>query len=279
MKGERPISGVSDDRPARSARGRPSRSRTGGGRRGANPTVERSDSVNTEMLVERFFEALISGDRATARALADEAAARQVPAGTMLSEVYWPTYEMIERLFRSDQMTTLSHHLATRLLRVLCDQVSLRLTQAPRQNRRVFAVCGPTDADELAGQIAIDLLEHEGFTVSYAGGGIASDEILAHVQEHKPDTLLLFASAPSDLPSIRGLIDTIHEIGAVRTLQIVVGGGVFNRAEGLAEEIGADLWATSPIDLVRELTQNPDRRARTNQHTVGRKRRVRAEAA
>ncbi len=269
----------SDHRPARSARGNQTSRRNGGGRGGLHPTVERSDSVNTEMLVERFFEALISGDRAAARALALEAAARNIPAQTMLSEVYWPTYEMIERLFRSDQMTTLSHHLATRLLRVLCDQVAQRLEPRARNNRRVFAVCGPTDADELAGQLAIDLLECEGFTVAYAGGGIAADEILAHVQENQPDTLLLFASAPSDLPSIRGLIDTIHEIGAVRRLQIVVGGGVFNRAEGLAQEIGADLWATSPIDLVQELTRNPERRAQTNQHTVGRKRRVRADAA
>ena len=34
-------------------------------------------------------------------------------------------------------------------------------------------------------------------------------------------------------------------------MQIVVGGGIFNRAAGLAEEIGADLWATGPDDLAR----------------------------
>lgn len=235
--------------------------------------------MNTQVLVERLFETLISGDRNAARALVQEANERNVPGETLIAEVFWPTYEMVEKLFRSDQMTTLSHHLATRLLRVLCDQAALRLSMQPANGKRVFAVCGPTDADELAGQIAIDLLEREGFTMSYAGGGIATDEILAHVQETQPDVLLLFASAPSDLPSIRGLIDTFHEIGAVRRLQIVVGGGVFNRAEGLAEEIGADLWATSPIDLVRTMVENPEKRARASQHSVGRKRRVKAEAA
>ena len=34
------------------------------------------------------------------------------------------------------------------------------------------------------------------------------------------------------------MIDRIREIGAVPDLQVVVGGGVFNRADGLAEEIG-----------------------------------------
>lgn len=234
--------------------------------------------MNTQALVERLFETLISGDRDAARAIVDDTLRQNVPAATLISDVFWPTYETIERLFRADRMTTLSHHLATRLLRVLCDQATLRLPAAPRNGRRIFAVCGPTDADELAGQIAVDLLESAGFTMTYAGGGIASDEILAHVQETQPDALLLFASAPSDLPSTRQLIDTIHEIGAVRRLQIVVGGGVFNRAEGLAEEIGADLWATSPVELVQEIIANPDKRATPAQHSVGRKRRVREAA-
>lgn len=235
--------------------------------------------MKQEIIVERLFEVLVSGDRAAARAVVDETVERRMPPQTLLAEVLWPTYELIEKLFRADQMTTLSHHLATRLLRVLCDQAAARLERPHSARRSVFAVCGPTDADELSAQIAVDLLEHAGFAISFAGGGIASDEILAHVQETQPDALLLFASAPSDLPGIRGLIDTLNEIGAVRDLQVVVGGGVFNRAEGLAEEIGADLWASSPAELVQSMIDQPARRAGSAQHTVGRKRRVRAEAA
>jgi hypothetical protein len=36
-------------------------------------------------------------------------------------------------------------------------------------------------------------------------------------------------------------------------MQIAVGGGIFNRAPGLDEEIGADLSATSPRDLLDKL--------------------------
>jgi hypothetical protein len=36
-------------------------------------------------------------------------------------------------------------------------------------------------------------------------------------------------------------------------MQIVVGGGIFNRAPGLAEEIGADVAAESPRDLLEKL--------------------------
>lgn len=230
------------------------------------------------MLTERLFETLVNGDRPAARAIVDDTIRAGMPAEKLVGEVFWPTYELVSKLFRADQLSRLSHHMATRLLRVLVDQAVLRFTRQAPVGRSIFAVCGPNDADELAAQMAVDLLERNGFNVRFAGGGIAGDEILGTVQESQPDVLLLFASAPGDLPDIRAMIDQIHEIGACRGLQVVVGGGVFNRAEGLAEEIGADLWASHPLELARLMVEQPARRAAADQRTVGRKRRVREAA-
>ncbi|MCH2149994.1 MAG: hypothetical protein MK095_11230, partial [Phycisphaerales bacterium] len=84
--------------------------------------------------------------------------------------------------------------------------------------------------------------------------------------------LLLFSSSAQDAPHIRVLIDTVREVGACPNMQIVVGGGIFNRAEGLAEEIGADLWATTPTELIHKINTEPDRRATPEQRTVGQSR-------
>lgn len=234
--------------------------------------------MSQEILIERLFDALTSGDRQAARAIVADTFAQGATAKQIMTELFWPTYERIDSFHRNDHLTTLSHHLATRLLRVLVDQASLRLERDPHNGRTVFAVCGPTDADELSAQIAVDMLDAAGFEVQFAGGGIAMDEILARVQEQKPDHLLLFASAPQDLPEIRSLIDTLNEIGACSPasgrLQVVVGGGVFNRADGLAEEIGADLWATTPGDLVDEMLDFPERRASDDQRTVGKNKNI-----
>jgi len=227
--------------------------------------------VNLEALSQRLMESLVNGDRDWARTIVDDARAGGMTPEQVVTDLFWPTYSEISNFFRHDQMTTLAHHMATRLLRTLVDQTAREFTRSARNGKTVFAVCGPTDADELAAQMAVDLLDREGFTISFAGGGIANDEILERVQETQPDALLLFASAPSDLPEVRDLIDTLREIGACRKTQLIVGGGVFNRAEGLAEEIGADLWASDPVDLVSEMKQNAQRRAPEGQRTVGKK--------
>lgn len=234
--------------------------------------------MNMDIQLERFFEALINGNRTGSRQILREVINEGYEPRDVIVEVLWPTYELIDRLYRSDQLSSLSHHLATRLLRVLVDQTAATFDLPEQTQRTVFAVSGEAEADEMAAQMATDLLEADGFSVSFAGGGIPNDEIMAQVNENKPDVLLLFASGPGDLPNIRKLIDTLHEIGACPNLQIVVGGGVFNRADGLAEEIGSDLWATHPLDLVDLMLRDKDRRADETQRTVGRKRRRRAVA-
>jgi methanogenic corrinoid protein MtbC1 len=213
--------------------------------------------MSQEILIERFFETLVAGDRQAARAIVQETIDQNVPADVLITDLFWPVHEMIERLHKSDQLSTIAYHLATRLLRMLTDQAAARLPLPKVRHRTVFAACGPSQGEELAGQMAVDLLEANGFDVTFTGGGIPADEILAQVQERRPDLLLLFASAASDLPGIRGIINAMRENGSCRSTRIVVGGGVFNRADGLAQEMGADLWAYSPYDLVDLLVNDP----------------------
>ena len=172
-------------------------------------------------------------------------------------------------MFRRDQITTLSHHYATRMLRMLVDQAQARYTMAPSRNKRIALFCGPNETEELAGQMVADLLEADGYEITFAGGGVANDEIREEIGQREPDVLLLFASSAKDAPFIRELIDNIRENAGHPDMQIAVGGGIFNRAPGLDEEIGADLSATSPSDLLERLVcESFARNARWNSTTT-----------
>lgn len=235
--------------------------------------------MRRDLLIENFFNALISGNRPAARQLVDDILQADVPVVKILSNLFWPTLEHIQKLYRADQLSPLAHHYATRLLRSLADQMQMRLETKEANGRKVMVICGPDEPEELAAQMASDLLEADGYEVFFAGGGIANDEIVAQLGELEADVLVVFGATPSTVPFTRLLIDRLHDIGACPTLQICVGGGVFNRADGLAEEIGADLWAKDPEELVTLMDQNPNQRMDLEQRTVGRKRRSKRDAA
>src|SRR5690554_4057741 len=111
--------------------------------------------VNQERMIERLFEALVSGDRPAARAVVEDAQAQGASPERITIDLFWPTYEIVQKLHRADKLSTLAHRLATRLLRVLVDQLAGAFTMQPANGRTVFAVCGPTDADELAAQMSV----------------------------------------------------------------------------------------------------------------------------
>jgi methanogenic corrinoid protein MtbC1 len=237
-----------------------------------NRHKRRSIQVDTEMMTERLFPLLITGDRTATRSVVESMIQEGVTPEQLTHDAYWPLLEMINTLYRNDQLTNLAHHYATRLLRNLVDQAQARYTMQPRRNKRIMLFCGATEVDDLAAQIVADLAEADGYDMAFGGGGISWDEILQETSESKPDTLLLFSSSAQDAPHIRVLIDTVRDIGACPDMQIVVGGGIFNRAEGLAEEIGADLWATTPAELIHRINTEPERRATAEQRTVGQSR-------
>ncbi len=235
--------------------------------------------MTRDVLIERFFTALISGDRPAARDIVHECLDADCPADKVLARLFWPTLEHIQSLYRADQMTQIAHNFATRTMRQLADQMQLRLDQHDRRNKRVLLVSGPEEAEELSGQIVADILEADGYDVFFAGGGIANDEIVNQVGELQADVLLIFGAVASTVPFTRLLIDRLHQIGVCPNVQIAVGGGVFARADGLAEEIGADVWANDPEEMVDVLDTQAERRMTPDQRTVGRKRRQNREAA
>lgn len=224
-------------------------------------------------LLECFFNALISGNREEARRIVGEALEADCPGERILSHLFWPALEHFQNLHRNDQLSDLAYHFATRLLRQLVDQMQLRLEQKDRRGVTVLVTCGDEISEELSAQMATDLLEAEGYTVYFVGGGVANDEIVEQLGHLQADKLVVFAAVPQTVPYTRLLIDRLHDIGMCPKLQIIVGGGVFNRADGLAEEIGADLWANDPTELVEAINAEPDRRMGADQRTVGRRRR------
>lgn len=208
--------------------------------------------MHTDIAIENLFNTLLTGDRAAARTMADELCSDLTPEGAM-NDVAWPVLEMIFAHYRNDQLTTLAHNYAVRTLRQVVDQVAANYTKCARRNIRVCLFGGADESMDLASQMAADMLEAAGFDVFFAGGGVANDEIYLECTNRKPHVLLLWAASGKDTPGFRMLIDMIRNNGGHAGMQVVCGGGIFNRVPGLAEEIGATVVARTPRELVASM--------------------------
>jgi methanogenic corrinoid protein MtbC1 len=222
-------------------------------------------SMVKEHAVARYLEALLRGDRRTCRSVVEETLQSGIPANSVYLHLIWPVMAEIERLLRMDKVTVVQEHLATRINRTIVDQLQNKLPRRPARHKKAAVCCSREELQELGAQMIADLFESDGWEVRFLGGGLTNDDVFGFINEYAPDVLVIYGTAPKQAPDVRRLIDRVRGVNAWPDMRIVVSGGLFNRAEGLWEEIGADGFAATAAEVLQVAADesqvaNPDRR-------------------
>ena len=230
--------------------------------------------------LERFVQLLLNGDRVSCRDLLREflqasrrGGDRSVRDATdALRELIWPACAALDHFIRHDQITAASEHCATVLLAQLAQRIECALPKQPARCRTVIVTSGATASEELAGEIFAGIAEADGYEVVFLGGGVESDDLFAEIGQRKPAFVVSFAASGPDAPKLRRLLTALRTQVPVVGLRVGVGGGVFARASGLADEIGADFEADTPFDMLEALQgvdRAPASRAQNGSHKEG----------
>ena len=227
-------------------------------------------------ILERYLDSLLLGDRNRCRAVIEETLQSGTPANSVYADVIWPIMAEMEQLLRSDTITPTQEHLGTRINRTIVDQLQNKLPRRPSKNKKIAVCCAPNELQELGAQMMADLFESDGWQVRFLGGGLTKDDILSFVNEYAPDILLIYGTRPKQAPEIRQLIDIIKDVNAWPQMRIMLSGGVFNRAEGLWEEIGADLFAATAFEAL-QVASSDVKTDLTNHRTINRRKKRRRQ--
>lgn len=209
-----------------------------------------------ENILARYLEPLLQGDRKACRGVIEEALQSGIPANSVYLNIIWPIMVEIEKLLRDDKITPIQEHLATRVNRNIVDQLQNKLPRRPKKNKKIVVCCAPEELQELGAQMITDLFESNGWDVRFLGGGLTNDDLLTYTNEYGPDILLIYGTGPKQAPGVRRLIDTIKSVNAWPDMLIMVSGGLFNRAEGLWQEMEADLYAETALEALQVASGN-----------------------
>ena len=232
-----------------------------------------------QRLLDRYLEPLLQGNRNACRDLIHCEMAANTCGHKLYEEVLWPAMERVERLYRKDEINVVTEHMATRINRALADQLQQALRKEPANGKRILILCAEGEPEELGAQMCADLFEADGWNVYFVGGGVPNDEVLSLMGQLRPEILLVFGTRPHGVPGVRMLIDQIREVGSNPTMNIMVSGGVHNRADGLWREINADLFAPTARAAIRLANQAQPREPQVTAPGAPKKRRRRRRSS
>lgn len=229
-----------------------------------------------ENVLERYLVALLNGNRSACRMVIEETLQSGVPANAVYMDIIWPMMNEIDQLYRDDKIDSAQEAFATRINRTIVDQLQNKLPRKPERSKRIVICSTSTEQGELGAQMLADLFESDGWEVRFLGGSVNNDDILTFVHSYRPDVLLVYGTQAKAAPQIRGLIDIVHNVNAFPEMKIMLSGGVFDRADGLWEEIGADLYAETAAEAVR-IASTDEEDLPTPRRTINRRKKQRKD--
>jgi len=207
-------------------------------------------------VLERYLNALLAGDRIASRSVIEESLQCGVPANSVYTDIIWPIMVELEDLAKKDKITSVQEALATRINRSIVDQLQNKLPRKTSVSKKIVVFSTATEQGELGAQMITDLFESSGWEVRYVGSGVTRDDLTEFTNSYCPDVLLIYGMQADKAPATRKLIDTIKNINACPDMKIMLSGGIFDRAEGLWEEIGADMYAETAAEAVQIASAN-----------------------
>lgn len=233
----------------------------------------------SEPLLIRYLQPLLAGRRAECFDLIAHARQSDTPSEDLLCDVVWPAMAQIERLYNSDRINAAVEHMAARINRTVADQLQAHLPKRPPRDKRILIASADAAGEELGAQLMADLFQADGWEVYFIGGGVPDDEILALVGQLRPTVFLIFGAHPEAVANTRAMIERIRDVGICPAMNIVVTGGIFNRADGLWQEIGADRFCDSLRGVLTLANELGPREPNTPRVGIVKKRRRRRKAA
>lgn len=201
-------------------------------------------------VIEEFMPPLLAGNRLACREFVFKHLRESQDVTQLYRDLLWPAMERVDQLYRADRINSASEHMATRINRTIADQLQTHLPRKQPTGKRMVITCAEGEPEELGGQMCADLFESQGWDVYFLGGGVPNDEVLHLIGQLRPDMLLIFGTQPTGVPGVRALVDLIRSIGVNPTMNVMVSGGVFNRADGLWKEVNADVYARTAMDAL-----------------------------
>jgi len=232
-------------------------------------------ALATTQIFQQYITPLLEGRRSICRTIITEALDNGIEPQRLYQDVVWPAMAQVDNLYREDRINIAAEHMATRINRTVADHLQSRLPRSPKNGKRILITCTECEAEEISAQMCADLFEAEGWEVYFLGAGIPRDEMGSLVGQLQPEMMMIVGSKPTDVPEVRQMIDHIREINSCPTMNVLVSGGVFNRAQGLWREVKADFFAETAAEALQIAGKADPRKAEVRPVDAPKKRRRR----
>ena len=211
-----------------------------------------SESPN---LFEDIRKAVIDGDRAAARSLAEESVRRGLDPNEVIDKGLVPGIQAVGELWESGEYFLPELLGAGDAFKAGMALLKPKLSEGDQFSQgKVLLGTVHGDVHDIGKNLVGFMLSSAGFTVVDVGVNVTAQDFAQAVREHQPQVLGMSALLTTTMLGMGEVIEELKKQGLRDRVKVIIGGGPVSRK--YAEDIGADAYgndAAQAVGLVRSL--------------------------
>lgn len=195
--------------------------------------------------IEDLKQAVIRGDRAQAKELAEQARSEGASARAIVVEAIAPAMEIVGEKFRSNEFFVPELLIAQRAMKEALSVLGGEVT-----DHIGTVVIGTVKGDlhDIGKNLVAAMLEGAGFKVVDLGVDVAPDRFVAAAQESDANVIAMSALLTTTMGAMKDTVRTLGEAGLSGRVKVMIGGAPVTQS--YAEEIGAEGYAPDAATAV-----------------------------
>ncbi len=190
---------------------------------------------------------LLNGDEAVSYIV------QQVDAGLRIKDVFehviLAAQQEVGRLWQINQITVVQEHYCTAMAELVLTRLRRKYI-GTRRDVSALTLCAEGEEHCLGVKLFSELLQADGWKVTYIGAKSPTQDVVKHVQSFSADVIAISVATALALGKTKQLIDAIKSFVPHRRPRIIVGGAITCSDPKALEWLGADAFATDIWDGV-----------------------------
>jgi methanogenic corrinoid protein MtbC1 len=214
-------------------------------------------TTDLDQVRRRYLEHLLTPDARGAWEEITAALERGARAAQVYLDVLTPAMVEIGQLWETARIGVAQEHLATQITQTVLARLAPSLEDAAsafagERRRRAIVAGTPGELHGIGARMVADFLEASGWDVLLLGPDAPVGDIVALTAERAPDVVALSTSLSFNLLAAGRVFARLRELDEPPLL--VAGGRAYEGQGDRALLAGADVFATDPEALLRELS-------------------------
>ena len=199
--------------------------------------------------LKKLYEAVVSGDAKTTKALTQQALAEGVDPLTLVNEHMVPAMDEVGRRFEANEYFVPELLISARAMKAALELIRPLLTaRGDKPVGRVAVGTVKGDLHDIGKNLVATLLEGGGFEVIDLGVNVSPEKFIAAVNEKQANVIAMSALLTTTMPAMKTTIDALKQAGVRDKVKVLIGGAPITQK--YSEEIGADGYSENAVGAV-----------------------------